>query len=373
MTTILHIATFYYPHIGGIEVTAQQLAEGLTDYRNVVVCFSNDGKSHEDVINNIHIYRVGVNFTILHQSVAFGYYHTVKRLIQQYQPNFIHIHCPNPFVYPIVTSLIKPNTKLIVHWHSDIIGKGLAYNLVQGYETKLLNRADTIVATSPYYVTRSHCLQQHKNKLQVLQSAIAPTAFVPTTDDKEKIKAIHKRYNDKKIVFFVGRHVGYKGIECLLKAEQFIQSDCAIVIAGKGPLDKRLLAQSYSERVHFIGHISHDDLRCYLHAADIFAFPSINKAEAFGLALAEAMYCKAVPVTFSIEGSGVNWVSLANITGKQVPLGDIRGYAAAINELLTNDTLHQQYAEAAHQRIIDNFTVEKAILQAKQIYTTLLN
>lgn len=50
----------------------------------------------------------------------------------------------------------------------------------------------------------------------------------------------------------------------------------------------------------------------------MFAFPSVTKNEAFGVALAEAMYCYTPAVTFTIEGSGVNWVNLNGITGIEV-------------------------------------------------------
>ena len=42
MKTILHITKYYYPYNGGIEAVTRQLVEGLTDYRNIVICFSSD-------------------------------------------------------------------------------------------------------------------------------------------------------------------------------------------------------------------------------------------------------------------------------------------------------------------------------------------
>ena len=66
-------------------------------------------------------------------------------------------------------------------------------------------------------------------------------------------------------------------------------------------------------------------------------FLLIQKAEGFGLTLAEAMYCNAVPVTYTIEGSGVNWVSLHEVTGLEVPNRNVAEYAKAIDELLSDD------------------------------------
>ena len=86
--------------------------------------------------------------------------------------------------------------------------------------------------------------------------------------------------------------------------------------------------------MHFVGRLSDEDLKLYHYAAFVFAFPSITKNEAFGVALAEAMYCGTPAVTFTIPGSGVNWVPPNGETGIEVPNGDDKAYAKAIDTLL---------------------------------------
>ena len=56
----------------------------------------------------------------------------------------------------------------------------------------------------------------------------------------------------------------------------------------------------------------------------IFLFSINYKNEAFGLALAEAMYYEKPAVTFTIPGSGVNYVCLDNENGIEVPNRDVR-------------------------------------------------
>ena len=65
MKTILHIAKYYYPYNGGIEAVTRQLVEGLSDYRNIVICYSSDRETVEELINGVKVYRVGVQGTIL--------------------------------------------------------------------------------------------------------------------------------------------------------------------------------------------------------------------------------------------------------------------------------------------------------------------
>lgn len=368
MNTILHISKYYYPDLGGIETVALYLAEGLTQYNNVVVCFSTDGKYHEDNIHGITVYRVPVNMSFLNQDIAISYYSMLKRLIRKYNPFAVHVHCPNPFVYPLVVMAINKYTKLVLHWHSDILSKGLAYYAVKPFEDRILHRADIIISTSPNYIPCSKPLMKYPDKVRIAQNGLICSNFDLQPGDLDGIERIRAKYAGRKIVYFVGRHIPYKGIDCLIKADAYIESPCAILIAGSGPQDDYLKSIPCSDRVQFLGRLSDDELRLYSHAAHVFAFPSVNKAEAFGIALAEAMYCYNAPVTFTIEGSGVNWVSVAGETGEEVPLGDVKAFAAAIDRLLQDDDLRNRYAKAAHQRIIDHFTEQKAVEAMAEIY-----
>lgn len=371
MKTILHVSKYYYPDLGGIETLARSLAEGLTAYRNVVICFSTDGTTSSDIINGVTVHRVKVNFSFMHQDVSFGYYKQLKKLIQEYSPSYVHVHCPNPYVYPLVLRAITPETKLVLHWHSDIISKGIMYKVVKPFESKVLKRSDLILATSPNYIHPSSPIYKYKEKIQVVQNGVIAEDFEMKEGDEERIHAIKQKYDGKPLVIFVGRHIQYKGINLLIEAEKYIKNDCHVIITGTGPLTEQLKKLSTSPRITFTGRLDCDDLRCYVHAADIFAFPSNTKAEAFGIALAEAMYCRCVPVVFHLEGSGVNWVSLKDQTGMEIPHGDIKAFAAAIDQLLSNKPLLDKYALASHNRVRDNFTDEMAVKKMNEIYSIL--
>lgn len=371
MKTILHISKYYYPDLGGIETVAKYLAEGMAGYNNVVVCYSKDNAYHEDCVNGIKVYRMPVNFSFMSQDVSFSYAKRLKKIYAKYNPEYIHVHCPNPFVYPIVTAIADKRTKIVLHWHSDILSKGIVYKAIKPFEDHILKRADLIISTSPNYIPFSKPLLRHEAKVKVAQNGLITTDFDLQDGEGAAVESIRKKYGNKPIVYFVGRHIPYKGIDFLIKADEYIKSDCEILIAGKGPQDKYLKSIPCSKRVKFIGRLSDKDLRCYSHAADVFAFPSITKAEAFGIALAEAMYCKSVPVTFTLLGSGVNWVSLAGVTGEQIALKDIKAFAAAIDKLLVDGELRKDYAEKARSRILEHFTTAKAVEAMQEAYSSL--
>lgn len=195
--------------------------------------------------------------------------------------------------------------------------------------------------------------------------------FILRDGDMEKIEDVRKRYGNKPIVFFVGRHIQYKGLLHLIKAEKYVKSDCVFVIAGKGPLTEELKAKCHSPRVDFVGRLSDEELKIYHYAASVFAFPSITKNEAFGVALAEAMYCGTPAVTFTIPGSGVNWVSLNEKTELEVPNGDDKAFAKTIDILLDDKELSKRFAENGKKRVMDNFTIPVMVEQMDKCYSEL--
>ncbi|MBR2115287.1 MAG: glycosyltransferase [Prevotella sp.] len=371
--TILQIAKYYYPVEGGIETVTKYLGEGLTTYEQVVVCFSQDGITRLDIVNGVKVYRIASSMNIASQDIAFSYYHYLKKIIYEEQPDIILLHCPNPFLYPITAKLTPKDVKLVLLWHSDILGKGILYKLVKQFEKVILRKADLILATSPNYIHPSSPIYDYRDKTEVVANGIIKSDFVWRTGDETTIEEIRRKYHHKKIVFFVGRHAAYKGIDYLIEAEKYIQSDCVILIGGRGPETERLKAMTQSSRIKFIGRVPNEYLRCYYYASDIFAFTSCTKQEAFGIALAEAMYCGSVPVTFTIEGSGVNWVSVGGETGIEVPLGDVKAYAEAIDRLLTDKDLYMKYATAGKDRIVRMFTSERSNAQAEEVLTRFID
>ena len=74
------------------------------------------------------------------------------------------------------------------------------------------------------------------------------------------------------------------------------------------------------------------------------------------MSLAEAMYFGKPAVTFTIPGSGVNYVNLNGVTGIECPNGDSKAYAEALLKLAGDKQLRSQYGAAARQRIQEKFT-----------------
>ena len=83
------------------------------------------------------------------------------------------------------------------------------------------------------------------------------------------------------------------------------------------------------------------------------------------------MYCGTPAVTFTIPGSGVNWVSQNGETGIEVPNGDDKAFAEAIDKLIGDKEFSKRCAENGMKRVRDNFTIPKMVKEMEKCYREL--
>ena len=126
------------------------------------------------------------------------------------------------------------------------------------------------------------------------------------------------------------------------------------------------------KKITFTGRIDDDELKSLILASDLFCFPSITKNEAFGLALAEGMYYEKPAITFSIQGSGVNYVSLDKVTGIEVENRNVKKYADAMRLLAQNEELRVKYGKAGKKRIEENFLSTQFTKNIRNMFKSIL-
>ncbi len=147
--------------------------------------------------------------------------------------------------------------------------------------------------------------------------------------------------------------------------------DAISVVAGTGPMivPWKTLAQELgvSERVLFVGDVSDDDLPAFYQAADIYVLPANVRAEAFGVAIIEAMAC-GLPIVCTDIGTATSWINQHNSTGYVVPPQDPPALAASILNLQNSPFLRRQMGMASRQRVMEEFTIDKMIQRVDDVY-----
>jgi len=372
-TRILHISKYYYPFLGGTEQVARDIVQALIEngVKQKVICFNEDATDGKtickhtdtvtDVVDGIDVVRCGYSLKVSSQALSLTYGRELKRVMTEFTPNVVILHYPNPFVTHYLMKYKQQRFKLLVYWHLDITKQRFLKHLFHKQNLDLIRRADKVLGATPKHLNESFFTPQFGDKKYILPYMIDEGSLEMSEEEKQEGKRIKEKYKGKILGLFIGRHVPYKGLEYLIKASNEL-GDCNIqfLIAGVGELTDQLKEQAKNDRkVEFLGRITNSQRRSYLYACDIVCFPSITRNEGFGLALAEGMYFGHPAVTFTIPGSGVNYVNINGETGIECTNCDYKAYAEALKKMCNDDGLRDQYGKAARKRVLENFTVER--------------
>jgi rhamnosyl/mannosyltransferase len=362
---VVHVGKYYWPVRGGMETYLRDLCARIKDRVDLTVLVSNDRlRTVEESVEGVRVIRVRRWAQIASTPISPG----LRRRLRKLAPDVVHVHLPNPMA-EVAYLLARPGGKLVVTYHSDIIKQKLLFKLYRGIGEKFLRRADRIIATAPQNVEHSPVLSRFRDQCVVIPFGIDASAFALTPEREKRVAELRARFGPR-VVFFIGRHVYYKGIEHLIRAMGGV--DAHAVIGSDGPLTESLqsLARSLGveRKVTFAGRISDDDLPCYYHACDVFCLPSIARSEAFGLVQLEAMAC-AKPVVNTGLTTGVVYASLDGVTGLTVPPGDSRALAAALGKLFGDDALRARLGAQGLDRVRREFTHDLHVRRILDLYS----
>jgi glycosyltransferase involved in cell wall biosynthesis len=171
----------------------------------------------------------------------------------------------------------------------------------------------------------------------------------------------------------VGRLSRDKGYQHAVRALALLDgktSNARLVIVGDGEERPRLeqLAQDLNldGRVTFAGSQPPELVPLYLAAADAFLFPT-ERDEAAPLVLPQAM-ASALPVVASRIGGITEVLGDSRRYGILIRPGDTEALADAMRELLREDVFRRQLGEAARERVLAEYTLERMVERTLDVY-----
>lgn len=376
---VLDIGKFYAPQRGGIERTTQDLAEWLVRNNTNVAAIVHQPRgrwrSQTEIIEGVEVVRAGCVAAPLYSPISPTFPWLLSRLLRRFRPDVLHLHLPNPSCFAVLLSPRARAVPWIVHWHADIPADTpdwklrAAYRVYRPFEQALLKRAAAIIVTSQRYRDASAALAPWHAKTRVISLGIdaAPTPIAAAPD--------WPAHGDFRLLA-VGRLSYYKGFATLIAALAKLPH-ASLLLVGHGELlealRKSAVSHGVAERVRFVGDLDDASLVASYNSADAFVLPSLDRGEAFGLVLLEAMRAGLPIVASAIPGSGVNHVVADEISGLLVPPGDAAALAAALLRLIADPELCKRLGKAGQRRWQDEFTLERAGRATLALYREVLD
>jgi glycosyltransferase involved in cell wall biosynthesis len=136
-------------------------------------------------------------------------------------------------------------------------------------------------------------------------------------------------------------------------------------IIGAGPDESKLRAEWQAPHVTWHGALPHAEVLRVLADYDVFVLPT--RTEGFPVALVEAMASGLVPVVSDIQ-SGVPEVVEDRVSGFRPAVGDVPGFAAAIQTLADDRDMLNAMSRAACARISADFNAERRTREYQQLF-----
>jgi glycosyltransferase involved in cell wall biosynthesis len=366
---VVHIFKDCYPPVtGGIEQHMNLLCRKLAQTVDVTILApSRSRRRVEERLEGVRIIRVP----------EFGRYASVPLCptapleLRRLRPDLVHLHFPNP-MGDLTQLLGAPGIPFVVMYHADIIKQKLFLPVYRPVLKRLFKKARKIIFSARENIPSSPLLYPYLGKCTVVPFGVEVEAFSLRDQEASEVDALRSPSGGP-VALFVGAARYYKGIDVLLRA--MAKVDGKLVVAGRGTQDpslKRLAGDlGIDDRVSFLGEVSSSRLRILLNAADVFVLPSIDRCETFGIGQLEAMACSK-PIVSTDLPTGVRSVNRPGETGLVVPPGEPDALAEALNRLLSNPGLRDEYGKAARSLVEREFGADRMVSKTLEVYREVL-
>ncbi|HIE55710.1 MAG TPA: glycosyltransferase family 4 protein [Chromatiaceae bacterium] len=193
----------------------------------------------------------------------------------------------------------------------------------------------------------------------------------PQSDLRESIGWRPGQY----LILSIGRLMERKGFDQMIRAlprlhERGMDVHYAIIGIGEDLPRLQALVQSEAvgDRVHFLGHVSYEDLPRWYITCDLFAMPNRDvggDSEGFGLVFLEAA-ASGKPVIAGIAGGTASAV-VDGVTGLRVDGEKLEEIVAAAEALLSDPERAEAMGRVGRQRVLENFVHERRVAELKQL------
>jgi rhamnosyl/mannosyltransferase len=394
MPRILHIGKYYPPFAGGMENFLADLMFAQAQQGDIVATLVHDHDLHWSRFfapvradanlfqtSNLTLYRTPTYGRLLYAPVSPQFPFWLRRILQDFQPQLLHLHLPNTSAFWALALPQARRLPWIIHWHSDVFSTlnkklALAYSVYRPLEQRLLARAQAIIATSAPYLASSTALQPWQHKCQVIPLGLSLDRL-PDHPTPQATRWAEQQWGNQRAtkILCVGRLTYYKGHEILIQALPQITGG-QVLIVGQGELRSRLetliTKLNLAPQVKLLGYCTDAELTALFATCDIFCLPSVERTEAFGVVLLEAMrYAKPI-IASAIPGSGVTWVVQDKHTGLLVPPQDATALAHSLQQLIEEPSVGTHLGQAGYQRFMQLFDIKQIALKTAKLYQQVL-
>lgn len=407
----------YYPMINGVAVFSRNLAAGLKKrgHKVMVLAPSIDGEFHVEKDEEydftivrlksfkIHVYPdqinkvpeakdfLGVKLPKVYYknglNVSLNCYSTIKKVLDDFQPDIIHNQSPGPVALAVFRYAKKRDIPLVStdHAYPDNLTQQLKLpklakkpinSLMNKYFVSFLKRSE--YATMPTEQAVADCIPQKRKPFKVPVEALSNGIDLSRFAKGRANKEIYEEYGipkTKPIVLYVGRVDPEKSLDVLMDA--FIKAhkkvpDAHLVVVGDGTARPKLEAQiekaGLGNQAHFLGRVIGDNLPQLYRTGTVFAITS--KTETQSIVLMEAM-ASGLPCV-AVNAGAIHELVKNNKNGYLCEADDVDAVANGLVKILSDKDRQAKMSDESVKRAAKH-DISHTLTRMEEIYHTVLD
>lgn len=324
------------------------------DFEVHVLAHSRSNANSDEIWDGFRVRRCATWFTALSQPFSPSLLTELARL----WPDVVNLNAPNALAN-YAWALAARRSRLVITHHADVLGRAAAKSVYTPIYRRAVAKASKVIVFSKKNAGISVDLPPCEDKLVEIPFGLDPAAWEADAQMRGEAADFRSRLAGRApVVSFVGRLIGYKGLDVLIEALAATPDVHAFVV-GDGPLRVALedsaRGAGVADRFHLLGNLDDRSKQIAMFASDAFVLPSISVAEAFGISQVEAQFA-GLPVIATNLPSGVTDVTVDGETGLLVQPGSAPDLAAALRRVLGDRELRARMGAAGRARAFAKFS-----------------
>ena len=270
----------------------------------------------------------------------------VRRLLQKFQPDVVHLASPFVLGWRGVLAAAQLSLPSVAIYQTEVPAYAKPYG-IPGVETMLWNHVRTIhtrasLTLAPSSYTISQLEDQGIENLALWARGVDATRFDPVHRSEAWRASVAGE--GTKIIGYVGRLAVEKQVEDLAVLADL--PNTRLVVVGDGPLRRRM--EQVLPQAHFTGFLDREDLPRAVASFDVMVAP--GELETFCQTIQEAM-ASAVPVIAPARGGPLDLVDSSR-TGWLYSPGDLGRMRDHVSDLLGDEAKRLAFGQAARSAVL---------------------
>lgn len=299
----------------------------------------------------------------LRNSLDLGSARRLARIAREHKVDIIHAHVARDYAPAALAARLAPASRVVITRH-------VLFLLSPLHRLALSNVSRVVAVSEPV----ARALRSQKifdaDKLRVVENGVDPARF-----ERARAEAEHVDDNRPFRVGIVGELSEVKGQSEFVRAAALVAKEFGerveFLIVGednsrggeyRARVERLVDELGLTNRVRMLGRV--EDALSFIVKLDVLV--SASRSEAFGMAMAEAMFCGVPVVATATEGAR----SLIddNVNGLHVATGDVRALAAAVSALLADEERRLRLGERAHTHARERFSLKRMVEETERVY-----